>query len=106
MHLVIKLWGKGRPESDQVETTARGSIGQDHQDQTFAFLKSQKSSRTKQLGTKYNYLYKPNCYVSDSPSLKFPTSLFKIKVCWFFFLLTQGYKTYTNLSLPYIFMDL
>lgn len=39
-----------------------------------------------QLGTKYDYLYKPKCYVSDSPSLKFPTSLFKIKLrCFFFF---------------------
>jgi len=45
MHLVIRFSGKGRPESDQAEITTQGPMGQDCQDQTFAFLKSQKSSR-------------------------------------------------------------
>lgn len=32
MYLVSKFSEKGRPESDQVETTARGPMGQDHRD--------------------------------------------------------------------------
>lgn len=99
-HLIKLLW-KGRPKLSQVETTAQDPMGQNHQGQMFVFLKSQKSSRTKQLGAKYNYFYKPNCYAPDNPFLKFPTSLFKIKLCaislvlfcFVFFLLTQGHKT-------------
>lgn len=35
-------------------------------------------------------IYTNQIAMSDSPSPKFPTSLFKVKLCVYFFLLTQG----------------